>query len=246
MLTIKPYIFKHYPEIIFGFSTREGLERPNPFYFNMSYTVGDKKQLVTENREYFFKSLGLNSANIAYQKQVHGNSVAVVNEGGLCGESDALITTQKNLGLAISSADCCAIFIYDTENEVIAGVHSGWRGTEKEILIKVLHKLSNDYDSNPGDLICYLTPSISQTNYEVGREVAEKFDLNYLEKKEDRYFLNIPQMNYDTLVNFGVFEHKIQLSRLCSFEYESLLHSYRRNGEKSGRALGVIAMKDFK
>lgn len=246
MLTINPYIFNQYPEINFGFSTKFGLEREPPYYFNMSFTVGDEKKRVTENRERFFNSLGLNQQTVAYQKQVHGSSISVVDKGGNCGESDALITTRKNLGLAISSADCCAIFLYDPANEIIAAVHSGWRGTEKEILLKVLQKLSNDYNSVPGNIVCYMAPSISQVNYLVGSDVADKFDLHYLQKQNNKFLLEIPQINYDTLLNYGVFENNIQVSCLCSYEYKSLLHSYRRNGERSGRSLGIIAMKDIK
>ena len=184
----------------------------------------------------------MNSESVAFQKQVHGDKISFVNSGGICGESDAMITDKNNIGLAISTADCCAVFIYDPVNKVIAGVHSGWRGTGKAILVKVLQTLSNEYDSAPGDLICYLSPSISATNYEVGAEVAEQFDLNYLKLENYRFLLDIPKINEDILLNYGVIPHNIQVSNLCSFEYSSILHSYRRDGKKSGRALGVIAM----
>lgn len=243
MLIINPYIFKQFPEITFGFSTKVGLQRKKPYYFNMSYTVGDNQQKVNENRSAFFKQLGLNAESVAYQKQVHGDYISFVEEGGECGKSDAIISTSKNLGLAISTADCCVIFIYDPVNKVIAGVHAGWRGTSREILLKVLQILSNEFDSAPGDLICYLSPSISDTNYEVGVEVAEQFDLDYLKQKNGKYLLDIPRINKDILLNYGVMPHKFQVSNLCSCEYSSILHSYRRDGKKSGRALGVIAMR---
>ena len=50
--------------------------------------------------------------------------------------------------------------------------------------------------------------------------------------------------NYKMLIDEGVKEINIQVSRLCSYEYETILHSYRRDGLNSGRALGVIAMKE--
>lgn len=246
MLIINPYIFKQLSEITFGFSTRVGLQRKKPYYFNMSGSVGDNQQTVEENRENFFTEMGLNAESVAYQKQVHGDKISIVKSGGLCGESDAMITNKKNIGLAISTADCCAVFIYDPNVKVLAGVHSGWRGTSKNILLKVLQTLSNDFDSAPGDLICYLSPSISGTNYEVGFEVAERFDLNYLRQVKDKYLLDIPAINKDILLNFGVKPQNIQVSGLCSYEYSSILHSYRRDGKKSGRALGVIAMRDNK
>ena len=209
----------------------------------MSYTVGDKPGIVRENREKYFEYLELNQEDVAYQKQVHGDKISFVAEGGNCGESDAMITTKNNLGLAISSADCCTIYIYDPVMKVIAGVHSGWRGTSKKILLKVLQKLSNDFDSAPGDLICYLAPSISQQNYEVGLEVAKQFDLNYLKEENEKYFLNIPKINEDILLNYGVPARNIQISKLCSYEYSAILHSYRRDGKHSGRALGVVTLK---
>lgn len=243
MLVINPYIFKRFPEITFGFSTKIGLKREKPYYFNMSHSVGDENDKVNENRNAFSKSIGIDYEFVAYQKQVHSDIVTVVESSGVCGESDTIITKKKNLGLAVGTADCCGIFIYDPKQSLIAAVHSGWRGTSKKILSKVLQKLSNEFQSNPEDLICYLAPSISQKNYEVGNDVAELFNTKYLKSINDKFLLNIPEINKDILLNFGVKKHNIQVSRLCSHEYSSILHSYRREGKQSGRAWGIIAMK---
>ena len=94
------------------------------------------------------------------------------------------------------------------------------------------------------DLICYLGPSISQINYEVGENVAKYFDSEFVLNHGNKYFLDVAGANYKMLTDQGVKKINIQQSCLCSFEYETLLHSYRRDGQKSGRALGVIAMKD--
>jgi len=244
MLIIKPFIFKRFPEIIFGFSTKIGPDAKQPYYFNLSYSVGDEKEIVDSNRKLFFKELGLNEKMVSYQKQVHEDKINTVNSSGSCGESDALITTAKNLGLAISSADCPAIFIYDQMQKLIAAVHSGWKGTEKKILRKTIQKLKNDFNSVPANLICYIGPSISQKNYEVGEEVASKFENEFVSINENKFDLNLSGANYKMLVDEGVRKDNIQVSGLCSYEYENLLHSYRREGVKSGRALGVIAMKE--
>lgn len=66
---------------------------------------------------------------------------------------------------------------------MIAAVHSGWRGTYKEILLKTISKLVDDFHSDPTTLICYIGPSISQINYEVDNEVAEKFPEKYSVKR---------------------------------------------------------------
>ena len=244
MLIIKPLIFKRFSEIIFGFSTKIGADAKLPYYFNLSYSVGDEKEIVDSNRRLFFRELGLNEKMVSYQKQVHEDKISLVNSFGRCGESDALVTKTKNLGLAISSADCPAIFIYDPKEKVIAAVHSGWRGTEKKILRKTIQKLKSDFNSNPSNLFCYIGPSISQNNYVVGEEVASKFDKEFIIKNENKFYLDLTGANYKMLIDEGVKAFNIQVSGLCSFEYENLLHSYRREGVKSGRALGIIAMKE--
>ncbi len=243
MIILESLIFKKYPEIIFGFSTKFGGERGGPFFFNMSRSVGDGLEIVDENRRLFYEELGIEAGNIALQRQVHGDNVLIVGEGGNFGESDALITDKKNIGLAISTADCTAIFLYDKKNKVIAGVHSGWRGTEKKILLKTLNKLHNDFRTAPDNLIAYIAPSIALRNYEVGQDLARLFDIKYTKPKGEKFLLNVSGINYDLLIGYGVKENNIQYSSLCSFEQRQLFHSYRRDGLHSGRALGIIAMK---
>jgi YfiH family protein len=244
MLIIKPFIFKRFSEIVFGFSTKIGSNAKLPYHFNLSYSVGDEKEIVDSNRKLFFRELGLNEKMISYQKQVHEDKISMVNSFGSYSQSDALVTKTKNLGLAISSADCPAIFIYDPIQRVIAAVHSGWKGTEKKILAKTIQKLKDDFQSDPLNLICYIGPSISQKNYEVGEEVASKFDKESVSINENKFYLNLSGANYKMLIDEGVKEVNIQVSGLCTYEYENLLHSYRRDGQKSGRALGVIAMME--
>jgi polyphenol oxidase len=244
MLVLKSSLLNRFPEIIFGFSTKIGLKRREPHFFNMSLSVQDSRENVLQNRRYFFRRLGLSNSTVATQKQVHGDHVTFIDEGVNCVGSDAMITDKPNLGLAISSADCPTIFLYDTQHKVVAAVHSGWRGTEKKIILKVLTKLEKDFNSNPGDLISYIAPSISQKNYEVGEEVAFLFDEKYLIKKNRKYHVDLQSVNQDIMLKFGLLKKNIQVSSLCSYQMKDLLHSYRRDGEISGRAFGIIAMKN--
>jgi hypothetical protein len=209
----------------------------------MSYNVNDNPDRVDENRRTFFNSMGLSNDTICYQKQVHGDTISTVSKSGNCGESDAIITNKVNLGLVISSADCPAIFIYDRQNKIIAAVHSGWRSTAKNILEKTLLKLINNFGSKSENLICYIAPSISLRNYEIGKNVAENFNSEHINLKNGKFYLDLKNANYKMLLNAGVKKSNIQVSKLCTFEYNSLLYSYRREGEESGRAVGVIAMK---
>lgn len=243
MLIIKSCLLNKYPEVCFGFSTKVGLNRKAPYYFNLSNSVGDVKEVVFQNRKVFFRKLGLTEKTVAAQKQVHGDGVQFVEEGTYCGESDAMITDKPNLGLAISSADCPAIFIYDTNKKIIAAVHSGWRGSQKKILLKVLKKLQQEYGCEPSNLAAYIAPSISQRNYEVGEEVASLFDEKYSIKKNSKFLLDLKQINADIMFSFGLKRKNVQVSSLCTYEMKDLLHSFRRDGEKSGRAMGIISLR---
>ena len=243
MYTLKPYIFKRYPEIIFGFSTKVSKDAKPPYYFNLSYSVGDNKSAVDKNRKDFFESLDLSAENVGYQRQIHSDIVNVIGCGGDNGASDALITDKMNLGLAVSVADCTPIFLYDFKNKVIAAVHSGWRGTESKILWKTFSKLQNDYNSKPENVVAYIGPSISQANYEVELDVAEKFSGSYLKSNGEKFLLDVAGINYQMLLDFGIPKNQIQKSELCTYEYNNLLHSYRKDGDLSGRSIGVIAIK---
>ncbi len=244
MFILKPYIFNRFKNIVFGFSTRLSRSTNSQYGFNLSFSVGDDKEIVEKNRAEFFKETELPDNSVSFQSQIHSDIIKVVDCAGNCGQSDALITNKKGIGLAVIIADCTPVFIYDNKNQIIAAVHAGWRGTEQNILGKTLNKLSNDFNAKPENLNVYIGPSISQINYEVGAEVAGKFNYKYLIKNEKKYLLDVSRINYDTLLESGIPKIQIQKSVLCTFEYSELFHSYRRDGKFSGRSIGVIAMKD--
>jgi len=55
--------------------------------------------------------------------------------------------------------------------------------------------------------------------------------------------LDVAGINYQMLLDFGIPKNQIQKSELCTYEYNNLLHSYRKDGDLSGRSIGVIAIK---
>lgn len=245
MFIISPYIFQNYPKIICGVSTMIGSAPDDTFRFNLSLNVGDDKDRVLLNREAFFNHLGFKIGEVVLQNQIHSDIVTVVNSAGNCGESDALITARKNLLLVLTIADCTPILIYDKVNHVVAAIHSGWRGSESQILNKALLRMNNEFNSIGKNLIVYLGPSVSQINYEVGSDVAEKFEDKYLLNSDGKTYLDVAAVNYSTLIEFGVKKVNIQKSALCTFQMKDLLHSYRRDGSKSGRAFAVIGMREL-
>ncbi len=244
MLILRSEKLSKEENIVFGLSTKIGQNPREPFYFNMSKSIGDDEKKVLNNRKLFLNKLNLTQENVVIQKQTHSAIVNIIDAPKQNLEGDALITSTPNIGLAVSTADCNNIYLYDKSKNVIAAVHSGWRGTEKKILKKTLIKLKESFNSESKDLIVFIGPSISKKNYEVGTEVATNFDEKYTEQKgnSDKYLLDLQSGILDTLLEFGIPKSNIEKSSICSFQ-NNKFQSYRRDGKNSGRALGVLALR---
>ncbi|MDP3147615.1 MAG: peptidoglycan editing factor PgeF [Ignavibacteria bacterium] len=242
MVILKSLLFNGCTNLSFGLTTKIDTQTDSPFGFNLSLTAGDDNKRVERDRQRFFRELRLEN-NVATQHQIHSDKIVFVDCPGDQGESDAMITDKPGLGLAISTADCVSIFLYEPKRKIIAGVHSGWKGTSLKILEKTIIKLEEEFHANLKEIICYIGPSISQKNYEVGEDVAKYFDEKYLSPKGAKFLLDVAKINYDILRKFEVRKENIQISSLCSYDWKSLFHSYRRDGSLSGRSLGVLAMK---
>src|SRR5215475_11587337 len=73
---------------------------------------------------------GLAMRRVSYARQVHGAEVGRAPEGGgFAGLVDVITTTESGVPLAIFTADCLAIVLYDPVARVLGLSHVGWRGT---------------------------------------------------------------------------------------------------------------------
>lgn len=243
IILTKPDIFNNYPELIFGFSTKQGGASPEPYGLNLSLSVGDDPENVKRNRDLFFEKLGIKKEEVTFQKQVHSAEIKYSDKPCHFDNCDAIYTDKKNNFLAVSVADCIPVFLYDPEKKITAGVHSGWKGTHEKILSKAIDELINKFDINLKETIAYIGPGISQDRFEVGEEVGELFDDSLKYFKNGKYYLDLKKDNYDQLLLAGLKKENIEVSDLCTYDEKELLHSYRRDGVRSGRMFGVIGMR---
>jgi polyphenol oxidase len=240
-MVIKPKIFEQFPNLIAAQSTRVGGVSPLPYGLNLSSHVGDEKPNVEENRRRFFEAAGIHPAHrIVYQNQVHSSNINFVEgEEHIVPESDALVTKNPNVVVAVSIADCTPVLIYDPKTHLTAAVHAGWRGTEQMITLNAVRRLMEN-GANPLDLHCFVGASASKEKYEVGFDVATLFEKKYLtELGSGKFLLDVKQANVDQLLYAGVPLEQIEVCSRCTIADEDL-HSYRRDGKKSGRMLAVI------
>lgn len=240
---IKPGIFDKFGNVVCGVSTRFGKEPRPPFDFNMSYKIGDDTDAVKKNRQDFFNELGIDGSKVTFQFQVHSTIHNYVNETCFFNGSDGLYTDKNDLFLAVNVADCVPVFVYDAENKAVAGIHSGWKGTQQKIVTHTIRTMSDRFNSKPENLYVYVGPGISVKNFEVGKEVYDLFDDEFKEKRDGKLYVDLRKDIYTRLINIGVPAENIEVCGYCTYEDDKLFHSYRRDGAKSGRMLGVIGMR---
>lgn len=230
--------------IIHGISTRSG-GKP-PYYNNLSKHVGDNIDDVMKNRSCFFGSMGIAESTLVHANQIHSDGIAIVNVPGLYPNTDALITPGKVLYLIISVADCMPVMIYDTKKNIIANIHSGWRGTQKNITGKTIEVMKKKFGCNTKDMLIFMGPAISKKNFEVDKDVAVIFDQKYVELKPGsraKYLIDTGEVIYDSIIASGVLPENIERFTACTYDETEMLHSYRRDRSVSGRMFAVIGMK---
>jgi polyphenol oxidase len=242
MRIIKSELFNKFPEIKLGISTRFSGEDEPPFYFNLSYTVGDDAAKVKSNRKKFFNELGINENEVSYQRQTHSVNSNYITKPVFCEDSDALYTNTQNNFLAISIADCIPVLLYEPHRKVIAAIHSGWKGTLNKITTVTIEKLIKEFSIDIRNTLAFIGPGISAENFKVGKDVADLFDENVKKELNGKYFIDLKKHNYLQLINVGLDEKNIEVSDYCTYKEKDLFHSYRRDRDKSGRMLGVIGI----
>ena len=244
IMIITSKILSSHPELTHGISTRFADEPP--FHNNLSKTINDNPETISKNRARFFGSLGIAEASLVHANQVHSDGVSVVTKPGLYPNTDALITSQKGLNLVISVADCMPVMLYDKSNHVIANIHSGWRGTQKNIVGKTISIMKTDFISKPAGLLVFMGPAISKPNFEVDKDVAEMFLAEYVSPKpnsEGKFIVDTVRMVYESLLAAGVPAKNIEQFPGCTYDTPNL-HSYRRDKSGSGRMFAVLGMKE--
>lgn len=181
--------------------------------------------------------------NYVYQKQTHSDIVQIIssNNSIQLNESDSLITSEIGLMLNISIADCQAVLIYDKLNNIIAGVHSGWKGTKSNIVGKTIDSLERDYKSQAKDLLVYLAPSACVDNYEVGNEFVDYFPSSIIESNGKYYFDNRKEILIQ-LKSKGIVLNNIESNNECTIA-NTRYHSHRRDGLESGRMSAFIGIR---
>lgn len=196
-------------------------------------------------RAYLQKEYGVDIPQVFWRKQVHGDNILVAH-GGVgasksCPDADAYITDEKNLPIAIRTADCVPVFIFDPHRRAIGLAHAGWKGTTKEIAAKTVQKMQKKYSCLSSDLKIVLGPSIRECCYQVGAEFRDCFPA-YVQDRGGFLYADVISANRDQLLQAGVRQANIFDSGICTCCHKDYF-SFRRDGEKAGRMISLMMLK---
>jgi YfiH family protein len=165
-------------------------------------------------------------------------------------KGDALATRLPGIFLIIKTADCLPLFLVDESRRVVAGVHSGWRGTQKRIAERAIRAIQARYGCRPSSLLAALGPCIGPECYEVGEDVRQEFGdaglpLDFLRPHpgvRGKYLLDLVSANRRQLESQGLNGKNIFTAGICT-HCDSRLLSYRRDRKKSARLFNFIGIK---
>jgi YfiH family protein len=193
------------------------------------------------------KKFGLELKDLVILKQVHGDRAHEIRSAEDVSkiqgqEGDALISTCPEVALAVKSADCVPILIGHPEGWV-AAVHSGWKGTEAQILFKVLMKAKNEYGLDVSRAQLAIGPAISGEAYEVGEEVAENFfgfgeDIVVKKPGSEKFLLDLQGANQILAQRAGVLWENILVHQVCTLKEFSDYYSHRASQAQGLKSTG--------
>ena len=240
-----------YKQISHGFFNRKG-GKSKGIYSSLNCGPGsnDKSNKILQNLKIAKNKIGKKSKNIFLLNQIHSNKCIFLNKNFKLKKkikADAIITGQRNLPIAVLTADCVPLLLYDNKKKIIAAVHAGWKGAFKGIISKVINFMLKK-GCKKNNITAVVGPCISQSNY----NVKENFRKKFLKKdiKNKVFFKIKKKIIYFDLANYVKSQlkfhkiSKIDMKNTDTFVEKNNLFSARRSlrlkHDDYGRNISII------
>ena len=207
---------------------------------------------VKKNLEIVKKKISNSAKNIFLLNQIHSNKLVYIDYNYKLTKkpkADAVITNQKNLPIAVLTADCVPILIYDNKKRIVAAIHAGWKGAFKGIIDKVI-KFMVKKGCSLKNITAVIGPSISVKNYEVKDDFMKKFikkdkkSLKYFKIKNNKLYFDLSQYVYSQILQNKI--KNIDTIKLDTFDVKNKFFSARRalslKQNDYGRNISIIML----
>ena len=217
---------------------------------NCGLGSSDKQKNVQKNLKVVINKFKSKSKEIVLLNQVHGSKFHYIKKYSKHNdkfEGDALVTDMRNVPIAVLTADCAPILIYDKNRKMIAAIHAGWKSAYKGIIKKVL-KFMIKKGCSAKNITAAIGPCISGNNYQVREDFIKKFIKN--DKKNIIFFKQIKNKKYFNLNKYVHFQllslniKKIDIIDKDTFNAKNNFFSARRSISHKendyGRNISVI------
>jgi polyphenol oxidase len=229
------------PGLVHGFTDRHGGVSTGRYAsLDLGAKWGDELAAVEENRRRVAAAAGFDVARLVLAKQVHGVAVARARDVASTTEADAIACTRdEGVVVGVLTADCVPVLLADRAGRAAAAIHSGWRGTVAGVVPRTVAVLA-DLGIASRDLVAAIGPCIERAAFEVGPEVAARFDDAHVDRSGARPHVDLVAAVRDQLVASGVPPTNVERVGGCTHAHPDRWFSFRRDGAGIGQMLAFV------
>jgi len=232
-------------EISHGFFNRSG-GKSTGIYRSLNCGPGskDNKNKINENLKIVKNKISKKSKNIFLLHQFHSDKFYFIKKNTRLNKkrikADAIITEQKKLPIAVLTADCVPILLYDSKKKMVAAIHAGWKGAFKGIITKVI-KFMLAKGCKRNSITAAIGPCISQKSYNVREDFRKKFIKK--DKKNSIFFKDKKKILYFDLPNFV--KSQLKLNKIINIDMINVDTFVKKNNFFSSRQSLKLKHDDY-
>jgi YfiH family protein len=196
----------------------------------------------SEDADAIARTLGV--SRVIQVKQVHGGRAIDASEAIETNqqEADAVVSrsTDRPWAVGVRVADCVPVLVADMESGDVAAIHAGWRGVVAGVVRGALAQLGGR------SLLAAIGPCIGGCCFEVDRSVAEAIAgasggaAVVARWNGDKAWVDLRAAVRAQLTTIESKNVRVEDVAGCTKHEPSRFHSFRRDGDRSGRMLAAI------
>ncbi len=232
-------------KIFHGFFNRNG-GTSNGIYKSLNCGPGskDKKNKVNKNLRIVKNKINSKSKNIFLLNQIHSNKFVFIDKKSKLikkkFKADAVITDQVKLPIAVLTADCVPILLYDNKKNMIAAIHAGWKGAFRGIINNVI-KFMVKKGCKKNNIFAAIGPCIGRSSYNVQSDFKRKFLKK--DKRNKIFFSNKKKLIFFDLASYV--KSQLKLNNITNIDMKNIDTFNKKNNFFSARRALKLKHDDY-